>query len=418
MDQEDDPSYASGSHDNVNDTHATDTYTDPPSDGNSSAVSTPRKRGPIIRLVRRGLEAQQQSEEARPRRGRKRAVVDEEPENSTAEDSAKESSLRKRPRRGTANGKMEEQGAESLAGEASVDEEAEEESEEESDVDEMGEKIITRDGELLGSRVWKGPVFQVPSKGSRWYMLSIDASKILGFRDSYLFFMHNPTIKRTQATPEDKEYLISSGYIAANLRGRGVAIVPTRKLYKYFGKKMYRKKEKRTERRFVREGEMVAEAGAAEAGMGGGRHNLFGGGTRGVRSEFWIYDTALSAREFNTRLRYMRLEKPRYYDVHTNVEQLPQATQPTSFRVERLPPAGSTKGAAVVEPISVAIEPSAPPLQLSKDQLAELKDVLPPEIHKHVQVNGLIYNSAVEEDDPFRYPIAVLKGQYQSVFPM
>ncbi|CAG8787061.1 5894_t:CDS:2, partial [Dentiscutata erythropus] len=162
-------------------------------------------------------------------------------------------------------------------------------SEENEIIDEKGEQKITKDGELLGGRKYKVPVFQLESRESTLYMCSMEPAKCLGFRDSYLFFSKNPSLKRISATDEEREWLVANGYLPSNFRNRAITIV---------------------------------------------RSNYMPNPRALISETNWMYHVALSCRDFNNRLNIHRSEKTKFYDPHTNNEQIPRDTQPTRIQVE------------------------------------------------------------------------------------
>lgn len=68
-------------------------------------------------------------------------------------------------------------------------------------------------------------------------MLSIEAARCAGFRDSLYFFRKNETILKINMTSTEKEQLITSGMISGSLRSRSVTVVSARNVYKIMGAK-------------------------------------------------------------------------------------------------------------------------------------------------------------------------------------
>lgn len=66
-------------------------------------------------------------------------------------------------------------------------------------------------------------------------MLSIDAARAAGFRDSLYFFRRNPTIHKLACTQSEKDMLIDAGKLSSNLKSRAVTIVSARNVFKVFG---------------------------------------------------------------------------------------------------------------------------------------------------------------------------------------
>ncbi|KAL8280812.1 hypothetical protein RQP46_006816 [Phenoliferia psychrophenolica] len=103
--------------------------------------------------------------------------------------------------------------------------------------DPRGEAKIAFDGNLLGGREFKlatftSPLRQNPNKA---YMLSIDAARASGFRDSLYFFRRNPLIHKLSCNQQEKDRLIELGKLSANLKSRAVTMVSARNCFKVMG---------------------------------------------------------------------------------------------------------------------------------------------------------------------------------------
>ncbi|KAI8621788.1 chromatin remodelling complex Rsc7/Swp82 subunit-domain-containing protein [Chytriomyces sp. MP71] len=107
------------------------------------------------------------------------------------------------------------------------------------------------------------------------------------------------------------------------------------------------------------------------------------------RSEANMLKSAASAAEFNSRLRAQR-RRGRFLDVHTNVEQVPQLSQPTNVLVEKQL-GGQEKG--MVLEVSFGDIKSKPASSETDDWMAITCPV-----------------------DASKYPIAVAPGQYQGAY--
>ncbi|KAJ3120155.1 hypothetical protein HK100_012916 [Physocladia obscura] len=101
--------------------------------------------------------------------------------------------------------------------------------------DAVGETKITSDGELLDGRKFKCRYFRLARHPTRYYMLTLDVARSMGFRDSYLLHMKNTHIKRLYASDEDKQVLESMDLLASNFRTRPLGIMSTRSAFKLFG---------------------------------------------------------------------------------------------------------------------------------------------------------------------------------------
>jgi hypothetical protein len=85
------------------------------------------------------------------------------------------------------------------------------------EIDPVGEEKVTKDGYLLGGREYRFQTFTLGTS-SELYLFSLDASKLLGFRDTYIFFLRNPRIKRITGTEEDREHLRGLRILPSQLR--------------------------------------------------------------------------------------------------------------------------------------------------------------------------------------------------------
>jgi chromatin structure-remodeling complex protein RSC7 len=64
---------------------------------------------------------------------------------------------------------------------------------------------------------------------------------MVGFKDSLYFFRKTPTLVRCFLTQTEKAMLIESGHVDAKLKGRNVAVVAARNVFKLFGKNCVRR---------------------------------------------------------------------------------------------------------------------------------------------------------------------------------
>ncbi|TIC12026.1 hypothetical protein E3Q14_01954 [Wallemia mellicola] len=91
-----------------------------------------------------------------------------------------------------------------------------------------------------GGRCYKMPTFTSSLRHDREkvYMLSIDAARGAGYKDSLYMFRRNLLLVKLTLEQEEKERLITEGKLAANSRSRSVTIVAARNVYKLFGAKV------------------------------------------------------------------------------------------------------------------------------------------------------------------------------------
>ncbi|KAF8337046.1 chromatin remodelling complex Rsc7/Swp82 subunit-domain-containing protein [Cantharellus anzutake] len=110
--------------------------------------------------------------------------------------------------------------------------------------DPKGDTKIDKLGNLLGGmllcRIFKAPAFKSPwrSNPEKQYMLSIDAARTSGFRDSLYYFRRNPTVVKLTLSQAEKEHLISLGRLSNNLKSRSVTMIAVRSAFKVHGSKM------------------------------------------------------------------------------------------------------------------------------------------------------------------------------------
>lgn len=88
----------------------------------------------------------------------------------------------------------------------------------------------------LGRR-YKLSTFTSPMRSStnKLYMLSIDAARAAGFRDSLYFFRRNPLVHKLSCSQVEKDRLIELGKLSSNLKSRAVTMVSARNCFKVMG---------------------------------------------------------------------------------------------------------------------------------------------------------------------------------------
>ncbi|KAF9972463.1 hypothetical protein BGZ73_004425 [Actinomortierella ambigua] len=232
--------------------------------------------------------------------------------------------------------------------------------------DEQGDTKITKDGELLGGREYRCRTFRLPDRGSKIYMLSMDPARVLGFRDSYLFFLRNPQLKRVNTTIEERQWMIDNGMLMANFKSKLIAVVTARSIFKLFGARIIKGGRSRiddyyesrpTDEAMVEDSELDGDRGSERAvgGRRGGTGAFMGGAyddsdrssykrkhtliqaeesLRIITDLNWMHESALAVRALNSQLRELRKENPKFMDPHTNVEQVPMLKQPSICKVD------------------------------------------------------------------------------------
>ncbi|KAG0345229.1 hypothetical protein BG004_003866 [Podila humilis] len=250
----------------------------------------------------------------------------------------------------TAGDTEDDDGADGKVSKVAVEQEVDSE-ENEGEVDELGEAKITKDGELLGGRQFKIKTFTMPDRGSRVYMLSMDPARVLGFRDSYLFFIKNPHLVRVITTAEERTWMIREGLLMANFKSKLIALVTARSIFKTFGHRIIKNGRSRVDDYYeaaameddtmdgyastqVDEGSIAGEdLFSASSRRKRGLDYTDDSAARPITGLNWLHESAMSVRTFNSQLKAQRKEHPRFLDPHTNLEQIPANLQPTRTTV-------------------------------------------------------------------------------------
>jgi Chromatin remodelling complex Rsc7/Swp82 subunit len=111
----------------------------------------------------------------------------------------------------------------------------------ENDWDDEGEMKISQDGFLSGGREFRFQTFTLPRHPSRLYLYSLDASKLLGFRDTYNFFLRNPAVRRINGNEQDRQHLEKIGLLPSSIKNRPITLARARDIFKTFGHKVVRR---------------------------------------------------------------------------------------------------------------------------------------------------------------------------------
>ncbi|CCH62781.1 hypothetical protein TBLA_0I01210 [Henningerozyma blattae CBS 6284] len=243
-------------------------------------------------------------------------------------------------------------------------------------IDEEGEEKITKDGDLLGGRKFMVRTFTVLGHGSTKFMLGTEPARAVGFRDSYLFFQTHPNLYKFVITQEEKNDLINRGALPYSYRGRQIALVTARSVFREFGAKIIINGKNITDdyyaKRLRQEGNVVegtfareppkkpshphmkySQADVLNAASNPARNTVeffdrrhhHGGSTltsanmtqatgKTLNSTNWLYQNAAASSRFNSdmyydRVRILLIEQQGMRDPYTNTVHLPQSTQPT-----------------------------------------------------------------------------------------
>ncbi|KAJ5611705.1 Chromatin-remodelling complex RSC SWI/SNF subunit Rsc7/Swp82 [Penicillium herquei] len=238
----------------------------------------------------------------------------------------------------------------------------------------QGVTKVDDNGHLLEGREYRVRTFTIQNRGDRLYMLSTEPARCIGFRDSYLFFQKHKMLYKIIIDDDAKRDLIERDIIPHSYKGRAIGVVTARSVFREFGAKIVVGGKKilddydedvARERGDV-EGEVavpedklpgpgeeynrnqyvawhgassVYHTGAPSVPMVGGKPVDLKKRRVPITDENWKLEHARSASSFNSRLSQMRkANMGGVYEVHTNIMQYPQITQPTHVRYEHVPP--------------------------------------------------------------------------------
>ncbi|GMG19958.1 unnamed protein product [Ambrosiozyma monospora] len=218
--------------------------------------------------------------------------------------------------------------------------------------DPLGEQKIDKLGNLKGGRMFMVRTFTIPNQGERLYMVSTDAARNVGYRDSYFLFQKHKKLFRVVLPEEDKPGLIASGVLTSTYKTRSVYLVTARSIFKEFGARTiangkqviddYYEAKARANGAIEGAPAIVTEQYPSTSfGISSERNKLAsalasapGGGF--VAETTWIYDHALKVRQFEEMLQYDRREvfNAKFVrDVYTGLSFYPSITQPTEHKV-------------------------------------------------------------------------------------
>lgn len=314
----------------------------------------------------------------------------------------------------------------------------------------------------MTGREYKVPTFTLPRYGQQLLMLAMEPTKLLGYRDSYLFFHKHPTLKRVRINDEEKAMLKGMGMLVQWFKHRDVAVVTARSVFKCFGSKIVKRgrrirddyyetehpeerltKHSTHERNFRKQSSVDAFASTPthaddeEEEYDNSRKSLIAKTARSegyssnapLTNQTWMHHAALAARGFNAQLHERRAAKPTFYDIHTNINQVPASYQSKSCKFEFVKDTNSTATPLIdfVPCINTSKATPSAPLYcgIGKDLLDynvdTVLEALPLEQEKEELKKILTNNPPVkisDENDDDTYPLTLMEGQFQAKFPM
>ncbi|KAI8391349.1 chromatin remodelling complex Rsc7/Swp82 subunit-domain-containing protein [Radiomyces spectabilis] len=247
----------------------------------------------------------------------------------------------------------------------------------------------------------------------------MDPARVLGYRDSYLLFQRNPMLERVRIDEDEKQYLRDNGILLQYFRNRDVAVVTARSVFKCFGAKIIKKGKRCTDDYF----EALAREEADVA-----RRSLIAKTARSesyktaspVTSATWMHHAALAVRSYNAQLHERRIDKASFYDVHTDIHQIPSATQPRTCTFQPNDETHDTSSTVAIEfqHRSQHRHGIGSDLLEGTYDVDKALDTLPSNI-KEIAIAKLRRESSVgvsKEDQDDLYPLSLLDGQFQASF--
>jgi Chromatin remodelling complex Rsc7/Swp82 subunit len=94
---------------------------------------------------------------------------------------------------------------------------------------------------LNPGREYKFQTFNLPRHPTRLYAFSLEVCKLVGFRDTYIFYLRNPEVTRVNGSDADREFLRAQGVLPANLKNRTITLVIVRDIFRMFGHKVIKR---------------------------------------------------------------------------------------------------------------------------------------------------------------------------------
>jgi hypothetical protein len=283
-------------------------------------------------------------------------------------------------------------------------------------------------------------------------MLAMEPTKALGYRDSYLFFHKHPSLERVRITDDEKKILVDMGMLVTWFKNRDVAVVTARSVFKCFGHKIIKRgrrikddyyeaerperfslaNESRSHRKQSEKAAAIEDEKNEVEVEDHSRKSLIGKTARSegysssvpLSNETWMHHAALAARGFNAQLHERRAAKPTFYDIHSNINQVPSSFQPKACHFEFTPakedtteptfefkPKSNKYNAPIYRGIGkdlldYNVESVINELANSDQERDKVKEILS---------NDIALQPPSIDDN---YPLALMEGQFQANFPI
>lgn len=318
-------------------------------------------------------------------------------------------------------------------------------------------------------REYKVPTFTLPSHGEQLLMLAMECTKLLGYRDSYLFFHKHPSLQRIRINDEEKAVLKEMGLLVQWFKHRDVAVVTARSVFKCFGHKIIKRgrrtrddyyenghpEEKTTSRQSAQLRKQASSNDTANSNSpmfaansthanneeeeenDGSRKSLIAKTARSegyaskapLTNQTWMHHAALAARGFNAQLHERRAAKPTFYDIHSNINQVPASYQSTSCKFEFVK--GDNTAAPLIEfegQAAAATAVTKAPVyrgigkRLLDYNVDAVVDAYPGSAEEKNTLRAMLASEqqvkTLDAGDDDKYPLAIMEGQFQAQFPM
>jgi hypothetical protein len=263
-------------------------------------------------------------------------------------------------------------------------------------------------------------------------MLAMDPTKSLGYRDSYLFFHKNPSLKRVHITNDEKDMLVKMGLLVTWFKNRDVAVVSARSVFKCFGSKIVkngkRLRDDYYESNARDDSDPVEENGADADEIDHSRQSLIAKTKRSegyasnapLDNTTWLHHAALAARGFNAQLNERRTAKPTFYDIHSNINQVPAALQPIHCTFE-FDLKGDSAKPPKIEYRSSSNWCNGPPFRGLGRELLDYDvqtalDTLPYGLRIEAEKTIVDKSTVKKMTEDETYPLSLMEGQFQGAY--
>jgi hypothetical protein len=97
------------------------------------------------------------------------------------------------------------------------------------------EPIVTATGHLSGDLEYCLKTFTLLGRGETLFMLAAEVARLTGYRDSYLLFLRNRTLRKIVTTRAERDDLLQRGVIPFPYRYRHISVVTARSVFMQFG---------------------------------------------------------------------------------------------------------------------------------------------------------------------------------------